>query len=91
MRVPSLLQRFGRVTPTASTATTAAASNNSSRSHYSYASPGSYDPKALEKLWKERDFNRRGFTVGIGGPVGSGKVRHNMKRASERGRANSIA
>jgi urease accessory protein len=28
----------------------------------------------LDALWKDRDFTRRGFTVGIGGPVGSGKT-----------------
>jgi hypothetical protein len=33
----------------------------------------SHDDK-LAALWKDRDFTRRGFTVGIGGPVGSGKT-----------------
>jgi len=49
----------------------------STRSHYSYSGPGSSPDSALvkEKLWKSRDFGQRGFTVGIGGPVGSGKTR----------------
>ena len=58
------------------------------RSHYHYSGPGSppvhpHDndsstsrtPRtALEELWSRRDFHQRGFTVGIGGPVGSGKT-----------------
>ena len=45
------------------------------RSHYSYHGPGRYsDEPALEALWKDRNFHHRGFTVGIGGPVGSGKT-----------------
>jgi urease accessory protein len=46
------------------------------RSHYTYSSPGEFTatPSVLEKVWRQRDFNHRGFTVGIGGPVGSGKT-----------------
>jgi urease accessory protein len=47
------------------------------RSHYTYSGPGSYPSSSWEMLldlWKTRDFNQRGFTVGIGGPVGSGKT-----------------
>ncbi|GKY96283.1 hypothetical protein MPSEU_000587800 [Mayamaea pseudoterrestris] len=46
------------------------------RSHYTYESPGSY-PAETQRLhrWKHhRDFTQRAFTVGIGGPVGSGKT-----------------
>jgi urease accessory protein len=42
------------------------------RSHYSYSGPGSYDHH--HQYWNDRDFEHRGFTVGIGGPVGSGKT-----------------
>jgi urease accessory protein len=46
------------------------------RSHYSYSGPGTYSAtsESLASLWKSRDFTQRGFTVGIGGPVGSGKT-----------------
>ena len=48
------------------------------RSHYSYHGPGSYQSTTLEDLrhtWQHhRNFRHRGFTVGIGGPVGSGKT-----------------
>ena len=46
------------------------------RSHYTYDSPGSH-PAEQERIhrWQHhRDFAQRAFTVGIGGPVGSGKV-----------------
>ena len=33
----------------------------------------------LEQIWKNRDFSQRGFTVGIGGPVGSGKTALTLK------------
>ena len=49
----------------------------SRRSHYSYPTgPGSYQTtlEFLHQLWKQRDFEQRGFTVGLGGPVGSGKT-----------------
>lgn len=42
-------------------------------SHEAMSSPGSYlnrEPPIVEG----RDFNERAFTVGIGGPVGSGKT-----------------
>lgn len=50
--------------------------DSSRRSHYTYDSPGQYfaTNSVLENVWKNRDFSRRGFTVGIGGPVGSGKT-----------------
>ena len=48
------------------------------RSHYSYTGPGSYNPhqqhEQLQHQWSHRDFDHRGFTIGIGGPVGSGKT-----------------
>lgn len=48
------------------------------RSHYVYQNNGhgSYNtsPEALSEIWKKRDFAQRAFTVGIGGPVGSGKT-----------------
>src|SRR5690348_16707535 len=47
------------------------------RSHYSYTGPGRYTTsidQLAEDYWKYRDFEQRGFTVGIGGPVGSGKT-----------------
>jgi urease accessory protein len=72
------LLRTGTVTTTTTTTTT--------RSHYDYAGPGtfqqqddhdhshahadhSHSPPHRHQSWKER-----GFTVGIGGPVGSGKT-----------------
>lgn len=51
------------------------ASNSTRRSHYSYNGPGTYSsPPPPDIRWKDRDFDHRGFTVGIGGPVGSGKT-----------------
>jgi hypothetical protein len=47
------------------------------RSHYSYASPGHFHGGgwSSESLVNARDnWKQRGFTVGIGGPVGSGKT-----------------
>ena len=47
------------------------------RSHYHYHGPGSpdfEDSSHLMNLWRERNFKERGFTVGLGGPVGSGKT-----------------
>lgn len=47
------------------------------RTHFTYqGGPGSYltTLDSLHALWKQRDFRQRGFTVGIGGPVGSGKT-----------------
>jgi urease accessory protein len=57
------------------------------RSHYTYSGPGSFREDnssssgtaaaaaaALSQWWNRRDFRQRGFTVGIGGPVGSGKT-----------------
>jgi urease accessory protein len=41
------------------------------RSHYSYANPGKWQP---DKAHHRHDFKDRGYTVGIGGPVGSGKT-----------------
>ena len=52
---------------------------SSVRFHYSYSGPGTFDfdlrQQQQESLWASRDFvNDRGFTIGIGGPVGSGKT-----------------
>lgn len=47
------------------------------RTHYSYSSPGTFNHDHGHQLhhhWSHRDFVQRGFTVGIGGPVGSGKT-----------------
>ena len=40
--------------------------------HEHLDNPGSYEGRPLPIL--DRDFNRRAFTVGVGGPVGSGKT-----------------
>jgi urease accessory protein len=46
-----------------------------SRSHYTYNGPGTYQsPAPPAERYQDRDFAHRGFTVGIGGPVGSGKT-----------------
>lgn len=42
------------------------------RSHYTYANPGKWDSAAQHN--HRHDWNERGYTVGIGGPVGSGKT-----------------
>jgi urease accessory protein len=42
------------------------------RHHYAYPSAGKF-AKNIER-WHERDWAQRSFTVGIGGPVGSGKT-----------------
>lgn len=42
-----------------------------SRSHYNYANPGKWQP---DNVHHRHDFKDRGYTVGIGGPVGSGKT-----------------
>lgn len=47
--------------------------SNICRTHYSYASAGNYDPTHSHSAGT-RDYHHRGFTVGIGGPVGSGKT-----------------
>ena len=43
------------------------------RTHFSYSSPGTFHHDGHHH-WSHRDFKQRGFTVGIGGPVGSGKT-----------------
>ena len=45
-----------------------------SRSHYTYSGPGTYQNDRKEELWNARDWTQRAFTIGIGGPVGSGKT-----------------
>ena len=47
-----------------------AAAISNHRTHYAYASAGQYEGGSISR----RDFHQRGFTVGIGGPVGSGKT-----------------
>jgi len=42
------------------------------RTHYTYASPGQYHGDRHHH--HRTDWKNRGFTVGIGGPVGSGKT-----------------
>lgn len=41
-----------------------------------YSKPGTYSTRETghQKLWSERNFHERSFTIGIGGPVGSGKT-----------------
>ena len=43
------------------------------RHHGSYESAGTYSP-ATQSLWAKRKWAQRAFTVGVGGPVGSGKT-----------------
>lgn len=47
-----------------------------SHSHEHLTHPGEYEARATGSAadWARRDFSRRSFTVGIGGPVGSGKT-----------------
>jgi urease accessory protein len=76
--LPKALTPLGRSFPTGSAP--AIFIRSSSRSHYTYDSPGQFDTNStLENVWKNRDFTHRGFTVGIGGPVGSGKTALTLK------------
>src|SRR5690606_25755650 len=43
-------------------------------SHESYESPGDFSSRETRKLPSYRNFRKRAFTVGIGGPVGTGKT-----------------
>lgn len=43
-------------------------------SHENYESPGQYNDRETRKLPSNRNFKKRAFTVGIGGPVGTGKT-----------------
>lgn len=43
-------------------------------SHEAYESPGDYNERETRKLPSYRNFRKRAFTVGIGGPVGTGKT-----------------
>ncbi|MCC9135258.1 urease accessory protein UreG [Pontibacter silvestris] len=43
-------------------------------SHEFYESPGDYNERETRKLPSYRNFRKRAFTVGIGGPVGTGKT-----------------
>ena len=47
-----------------------------SHSHEHLDSPGDFNKRetGLPAHWRGRDWRRRAFTVGIGGPVGSGKT-----------------
>mmetsp|Transcript_19619 Transcript_19619/g.25399 ORF Transcript_19619/g.25399 Transcript_19619/m.25399 type:complete len:256 (+) Transcript_19619:146-913(+) len=51
-------------------------SHNHGHSHEPYDGPGKYETRATgsQELWSKRNFEQRAFTVGIGGPVGSGKT-----------------
>lgn len=42
--------------------------------HESYDSPGDYNERQTRALPSYRNFRKRSFTVGIGGPVGTGKT-----------------
>ena len=46
--------------------------HNQDHTHESLRSPGQFHLRELQA--KERDFKQRAFTVGIGGPVGTGKT-----------------
>lgn len=43
-------------------------------SHEAYESPGDFNERETRKLPSYRNFRKRAFTVGIGGPVGTGKT-----------------
>ncbi len=43
-------------------------------SHEAYESPGSFTERETRRLPPYRNFRKRAFTVGIGGPVGTGKT-----------------
>ncbi|AMJ65196.1 urease accessory protein UreG [Hymenobacter sp. PAMC 26628] len=43
-------------------------------SHEAYDSPGDFQARETRRLPSYRDFRKRAFTVGIGGPVGTGKT-----------------
>jgi len=42
--------------------------------HEAYDSPGDYNERETRRLPSYRNFRKRAFTVGIGGPVGTGKT-----------------
>src|SRR5688572_4229339 len=48
--------------------------NGHGHSHELYDSPGDYNERETRKLPPYRNFKKRSFTVGIGGPVGTGKT-----------------
>jgi urease accessory protein len=49
--------------------------NEARRTHYSYSSPGAFGTTQAGNHHNHRhNWNERGYTVGIGGPVGSGKT-----------------
>ena len=63
-------------------ASSLAAATSQLRTHMTgHDSPGQYDERETGHgtAWAGRDFGRRGFTVGIGGPVGSGKTALTLK------------
>lgn len=45
-----------------------------SRTHYTYADPGHFHTSNEQNNHHRHNWKQRGFTVGIGGPVGSGKT-----------------
>lgn len=55
-------------------ATTATFATPSRRTHFTYNGPGAYSPSPPKDRWAHRNWSERGFTIGIGGPVGSGKT-----------------
>jgi len=71
---PSAVVRLARTPVLLRSSTPWAAAQ--SRSHYSYSGPGSFeeDHNNNHCHHTHRDYRHRGFTVGIGGPVGSGKT-----------------
>lgn len=67
-----------KLSPRSSRPCAAASTILSTRSHYSYASPGHFhgvgNNNNSDTTYHRHDWKQRGFTVGIGGPVGSGKT-----------------
>jgi urease accessory protein len=44
------------------------------RNHYTYAGPGRFESASDHHVHRHSSYTERGYTVGIGGPVGSGKT-----------------
>ena len=68
-RFSSTLLLVSRVTTTRYTTL------QTTRNHFSYNNgPGVYNAPSATDRWSGRNWKERGFTIGIGGPVGSGKT-----------------
>ena len=68
------LRALRRAATTRIAATRTRAAHSHSHEHYDH--PGSFGARdtGLPAFWATRDWASRAFTVGIGGPVGSGKT-----------------